>query len=143
MVKKYRLIMGKRILNNSGFTLIEILFVVSIMMFICLIELNIRPYQINVDNEINNISLFLLEAKSNAMIHKEDVEISFCDNYIDVTSNHLNKQYVSKTGYFTRYKLSYNEQGHIVNPKSIYFFSNNHKFTFVFQIGTGCFYVEK
>lgn len=130
-------------LSKKGFTLVESLFVITIMMVMTLLSVNTHPFSINVDNHLNTISLFLLEAKTHAMIYKEDVNISFYDNCIDVSSIHLNKQFEINEGIFTKHNFSYNKLGHIVNPKSIHLIYNNQKYTFVFQIGAGCFYVQK
>ena len=50
-------------LSKKGFTLVESLYVITIMTVMTLLSVNTHLFSINVDNHLNTISLFLLEAK--------------------------------------------------------------------------------
>ena len=142
MEKKSLLMMDRLMLNNKGFTLIETLFVISILTIMLTFSISIRPFRQDNQSIISDISLFLLQAKTSSMIYKEKVEIEFDDNQIQAISSHFNETYILSDGYFSSHSFSYNKQGHIVNPKTIYVYLDNMKYKFVYQIGAGCFYVE-
>ncbi len=142
MAKKSLSMMDRLMLNNKGFTLIETLFVLSILTIMLTFSLSIKPFKQDNQSVISDISLFLLQAKTSSMIYKEKVKIEFDDNEIYASSSHFNKRYILNNGYFSSHSFSYNKQGHIVNPKTIYVYLDNMKYKFVYQIGAGCFYVE-
>lgn len=142
MGNRFLLMMVRHMLNKQGFTLIETLFAVSIMMVIYLFSINIRPYNISQETIVNDLCLFLLEAKTNAMVYKEKVNIEFNNNEVCVNSRHLNRKYRIDNGFFNDHQFSYNKQGHIVNPKTVTLYFNETKYRFVYQIASGAFYVE-
>ena len=130
-------------LNKKGFTLIECMFVMSVSVIMIVLSFYIRTIPLNHNVIINDISLFINQAKTHAMIYKEKVNIYFAESSIQVNSIHLNDSYELRQGHFSKHSFSYNENGHIVYPKSVNLYINNKVYKFVFQIGSGMFYVEK
>ena len=137
-----KLMMDKHMLNNKGFSLVEILFVVSVIIALSLLTLTIRPVKISETIIVNNVTLFINQAKTHAMVFKENVDIKFNKNKVTATSSTFNRTYQLSRGSFTQHNLSFNKFGHIVNPKSVYLYFGEKEYKFVFQIGSGSFYVQ-
>lgn len=129
-------------LNKKGFTLVEMLFVISIILMMWLFTMSIHPLKINEKVILNDISLFINEAKTHAMFKKETVELVFNKNKVKAMSSTFNKTYTLNHGKFLSHTLSFNEFGHIINPKSVYVLFDKQDYQIVFQIGAGSFYVK-
>ena len=142
MVNIYRLMMDRHMSNNKGFTLLESLLVIGIICIISVLTLYIPHTQISHDTLIQDISLFINEAKAHAMVYKEKVKISFQKNTIKASSLHYNQSYHLKDGHLSSHTLTYNSSGNIINPKSVILYFDDCYYRFVFQIGAGSFYVE-
>lgn len=143
MESVFLLVMGRRMLNNRGFTLIETLFV---MMILCILFTLTMSLNIPVKKEevyIREITSFFYEAKLSAMLSKETVELSVGPNKVTYTSASQTKSYQLKSGcYFQPYKMTFNENGNVKTAKTLIYNHDHHEYRFVYQIGSGTFYVE-
>lgn len=129
-------------LNNKGFTLVESLLVVSIIVMTSVLSFN---YHIPVnDNQdiINKIEAFLYEAKMNSIIKKEKTKIILSDNKIEYHSNSLSKDITINSFECEDVTFTYNLNGNIYKAQSIDIYINNELYEIVFQVGSGCFEVR-
>ena len=131
------------LMNKDGFTLIEMLFVLLIVCMISSLSLAIRiPHKTDTIC-IQEISHFFYNAKLDAMIYKEQILIDINNQIISYTVNEKSVHYQLSEGmYFDNHHFSFNEYGHIQGAKSLTFHGSSHDYTFVFQVGSGSFYVE-
>lgn len=143
MVKKSLFKMGKHMLTNKGFTLIETLFVLFIICLLSVLTMGLHIPTQSDEMILEEISQFINQAKMNAMIHKETTYIIFSRKSISIDAVHYQNQYLLPNEmYFDEYKMSYNEFGNIKIAKKIVLHCQEKSYSFVFQIGSGSYYVE-
>lgn len=142
MVKGFLLKMGKLMLTNKGFTLIETLFVLMIICILSSLTMSLHIPKKEDKAVIEEISQLIYEAQMNAMIFKETTNVDFYKNSIVVESQHMNNEYTLEDHMsFDEHKMTFNAFGHIKNAKAITLYAKNN-YQFVFQIGCGSFYVR-
>lgn len=130
-------------LKTKGYTLIEMLFVISLMSMLSLITINNHELRMNNKDTIEHISLFFIKAKSHAIVNKEQVDIVVKHNKIKIECLHMNNIYHINQGLFLdSHKFHYNEKGHIYKAKTLSLKLNNHLYDYIFQLGSGTFYVK-
>lgn len=143
MENLFQLMMVRLMLNRKGFTLIETLFVLSIICILCVLTMTLHIPQKSEKVELNEIVSFLNEAKMNAMISKQTTTIHFSHHQITYSSAHQQKSLkLNKENSFEDYQMTFNENGNIKTAKTILYHTKNHDYRFVYQVGSGCFYVE-
>lgn len=130
-------------LNSKGFTLIEMLLVLSIIMMTSAFSLKYHIPDIDTKKYIDQISDFIYEAKMNAIVTKEKTEIRLYDSCLKYRSR-SNQSTLEMDGvvYCSSYEFSFNENGNIYKAKTISYWINGEKIDFVFQVGSGCFEVR-
>lgn len=130
-------------LNNKGFTMIETLFVLSIICILSLLTMNLHMPSKNDEVIIQEISTFFHQAKMTAMVYKETVQVSTTHHQLSYTCASTNKTYqLYDDSYFEDYQFTYNEFGHIKTAKTLNYYLHQKDYQFVFQVGSGCFYVR-
>ena len=143
MEKRFQLKMVKLMLKNDGFTMIETLFVLFVICILSCLTIRLHIPSQNDDIMIENLSQLLNQAKMNAMIYKEKTYISFQKRKLFIQSIHFNKEYfLRKDLSFESHEMSYNEYGNINKAKRIHLYSKQRTYSFVFQIGSGSYYVQ-
>ena len=131
-------------LNNKGFTMIETLFVLSILCILSLLTMNLHIPSKNDEMIIQEISTFFHQAKMTAMIYKETVQVSTSRNQLSYTCGSTSKTYqLNDDSYFNDYQFTYNEFGNIKTAKTLNYYLHQKDYQFVFQVGSGCFYVRQ
>lgn len=131
-------------LTNKGFTMIETLFVLFIICILSCLTMVVHIPSKNNHMIIEDISQLLNQAKMNAILYKEKTYISFTKNKLLIQSFHFNEEYFLPDGtYFESHKMNYNEFGNINKAKKIYFYCRQKTYAFVFQIGSGSYYVQQ
>ena len=130
--------------QNNGYTLIEMLFVVSIISILSLFSLTYKEVNISDEIVINDIVQFIHNSKTIAMIKKTTVYIQVKDNQIIRTYNGYKDELLLKNGFFDKeYDFQYNQNGNIKTAKTFSFQTKHHKYDFIMQVGSGTFYVKK
>ena len=143
MVKGLLLLMVKHMSNKYGFTLIEQLFVFFIIVMLSGLSMSIHKPRLNDEHVIEDLTHCLNQAQLNAMIYKETTWLTFEEDGISIESDHFNKEYHLPRGRsLTKHRLSFNGFGHIYKPKTIYYNGSQKRYAFVFQVGSGHFYVK-
>ncbi len=143
MVKRLLLKMGKPMLNKSGFTMIETLFVLMIMCMLFCLSMNIHIPQKSHTKKIEEITHFLYQAKLSAMSQKHTVTVTFSSNDISFESNDVSHSFLlDDNDSFEEYQLSFNLNGNISGAKTLTYHCGNQTYEFVYQIGSGTFYVR-
>ena len=128
MEKAFQLMMVKHMLTNRGFTLVETLFVLFIICMLSLLTMTLHLPNKNNQVIIQEITEFLNQAKLEAIVSK-------------TTDKEKNYQ-LSENTYFDSYKMTFNSAGHIKTAKTVTYHTLQQDFQFVYQVGSGCFYVQ-
>jgi len=126
---------------NKGFTLIETLFVLFIICMLSIISLYYHPISKSSDMIIKEISEFFYEAKITAMLSKKTVTVHIGK---EISYENLNQKKVYSLPdeyYFDKHELSFNAYGNINKSKTLQLHYKEKIYRFVYQIGSGCFYV--
>ena len=143
MERRFILAMVKPMSTNNGFTMIETIFVLSILCILSLLTMNLHIPSKNDEMMIQEISSFFHQAKMTAMIYKETVQVSMNHHQLSYTCTSTNKTFqLNDDSYFEDYQLTYNEFGHIKTAKTLHYHLHQKDYQFVFQVGSGCFYVR-
>lgn len=129
--------------NNHGFTLIETLFVLMIICVLSTLSMSFHQPVKKEETTLQEISHFFLEAKMEAMIHKTTVQVEVNGKRIEYSSMNVHKTYeLDKDCSFEYHKMTFNESGNIKGAKTLNYRHKTNTYHFVFQVGSGCFYVE-
>lgn len=143
MEKQFQFVMDKPMLTNQGFTLIETLFVLMIMCVLLSLTMIIHKPMKGEDIYIQEISNFFYEAQLHAMVSKEKVKLVVDDDKISYRSSSTYQEYDLKEGcYFDDYSLTFNSYGNVKTAKTLQYHHDGHIYQFVYQVGSGCFYVK-
>jgi competence protein ComGD len=146
--------------NQSGFTLIEILFVLSIFLIITSISgLLIRPHYLVMEREQfisqfkadflysqqyaisqqKNLVFFILPKDKRYYVKEKSSSVYLVDRLIPKTI----KVEDGTMGTASSIQLELNPSGHINRFGTVYFYVRDQKYKMIFQIGAGRFYVLK
>ena len=130
------------LINNKGFSLIETLFVLFIITILSLMTMTIHIPQKNDHIVIHELSELIHQAKLNSMLYKETTTVSFSSHSLSISSSHLQDDYILPENMsLDKHTITFNEFGNIHYAKTVQLHaSKNYKF--VFQIGSGSFYVQ-
>lgn len=135
--------MDKPTLNRKGFTLIEMLLVISIMCTLTLLNMSIHNPKVSQQDTVQQISDFIYQAKINAMVNKDKTTIVLSGNKLSYSSSSTNQTVYLKNGIVKKkYTFSYNSKGNIYKATTINFYIDGSLIEFVFQVGSGSFYVR-
>lgn len=130
-------------LNKKGFTLIESLLVISIMIIISTLTLT---FNVKVGDErkiIDQVECFINDSKLNAMRYKKKTTLQFDQNAIYYNDGeHSSQLQLPKQFSFEKYSLTWNSNGNIKTAKRVSLTTNKHVYSFVFQVGSGSYYVQ-
>lgn len=130
-------------LNKKGFTLIETLFVLMIICILFSLTMTIHIPKKKDEVYIQEICNFLYEAKLTAISSKETVTLDVHQDKISYHSLSKNKTYLLDDGcYFEPHKMTFNAYGNVKTAKTLRYHHYNHVYEFVYQVGSGCFYVR-
>lgn len=130
-------------LNNHGFTLIETLFVLMIICLLSSLTMTLHIPQKSDEMIVEEISQFFREAQLTAMTYKEKVKVTIHSHELSYTSpSHQQTYSLQDDVSFDNYQFSFNNQGHIQIAKTLTCYIKNQPYYFVFQVGSGYFYVQ-
>ncbi len=129
--------------NKKGFTLIEMILVLSILCLTSLFSISIRSPHPQKNNTIENIQYFFHQAKINSMLNKEKTSITLSNNQLSYSSEHNHFTiYLTDGKSQKKYSFYYNENGNIYKASTVNFIIDNQLVQFVFQVGSGSFDVK-
>lgn len=133
--------------NDYGFTLIEVLFTISIIIILSLFTLHfsitISPH-LSIDQQCNKIVSLLQDAKTKALLNHERVDILISDNQIsyDYQGEHIveldSNYYIQDT-----FELYFNKNGNINSGNHLNICNQKLCKSIVFNVGSGVFYVKE
>lgn len=130
-------------LINKGFTLIETLFVLLIICILSTISMTVVIPQQSDESTMTEISQFFYQAQLHSIVHKETTNVDISSHKINIHSYNLSKEYhLPQNTSLQNHQFSFNSLGHISKAKTITFHGKKQDYHFVFQIGSGSFYVE-
>lgn len=139
----FQLAMVKHMLTNKGFTLIETLFVLFIICMLSMISMTLHMPQKSADVQIKEIVSFLNEAKLNAMTYKQTVTLKFNESSVSYQCLNRQRDYeLNQQLYFDNHQMTFNDFGNVRGAKTVILHTQNKNYHFVYQVGSGCFYVE-
>ena len=133
--------------NDYGFTLIEVLFTISIIIILSLFtfhfSITISPH-LSIDQQCNKIISLLQDAKTKALLNHERVDILISDNQIsyDYQGEHIvdldSNYYIQEA-----FELYFNKNGNINSGNHLNICNQKMCKSIVFNVGSGAFYVKE
>lgn len=131
-----------KLMYKKGFTVIEMLFVLSITIFLSSLCMTMHTRTINEQEEIALIKAMFDEARAMAIVEKDTVKLSVSNHRIDLIGKE-NKTLNLEEGYqfLTNHTFTYNDHGRIKIAKTLVLKTPYHTRKFVFQLGSGAYYV--
>ena len=130
-------------LTNKAFTMIEMIFVLSIICILYMFTIYYKSPSIKDENINYIITQKLFKAKMHAINYKEKTKISFNESSLCIESNFYNETYSLPEGFtFDTYSFTYNQYGRIKTAKTVTFHGIKKDYIYKFQLGTGYFYVQ-
>ncbi|MCD8027839.1 MAG: type II secretion system GspH family protein [Erysipelotrichaceae bacterium] len=130
------------LIKKNGFILIETLFVLFIMCILFSLSLNLHMPSVSDDFILNEASQFLNEAKLVAMTTKNTVTVNVSDSNLSYTSEDNDNQLTLDEITFETYQFTFNNKGNIKTAKTIKCKINQKSYRFIYQLGSGYFYVQ-
>lgn len=130
-------------MHRNGFTMIEMVFVLSIVLTLSLLSFHFHPVQLNEQEELYLIQSAFNRAHAYVMAHKEKVTISIKRKELSISYADHNDKVKLSHGYsfITEHTFSYNNKGHIKRAKTIKLKTPTTTKQFIFQVGSGIYYV--
>lgn len=131
-----------KLMYKKGFTVIEMLYVLSITIFLSSLCMTMHTRTINEQEEIALIKAMFDEARAMAIVEKDTVKVSVSNHRIDLSGKE-NKTLNLEEGYqfLTNHTFTYNDHGRIKIAKTLVLKTPHHTRKFVFQLGSGAYYV--
>ena len=133
--------MGRH-MYRKGFSVIEMLFVLSITIFLSLLCMTPHTRTIKEEEEIALIKAMFDEARAMAIVEKDTVKVSISNHRVDLIGKE-NKTLNLEQGYtfLTNHTFTFNDHGHIKIAKTLVLKTPHHIKKFVFQLGSGAYHV--
>lgn len=130
-------------LTNKGFTLIETLFVLFIVCVLFAVTLTLKLPEKKTEKDIQEITHFIKAAQIDAMRYKKTSTLVFSYNKISYSYDGKYYEYLLRDELnFDNHQMTFNATGGIKSAKSVSLHTKSKVYEFVFQIGSGCFYVR-
>jgi len=132
-------------MSRKGFTLVEMMVVLSVTLVTAAIGMCYRPARVPVDQEVRLLEAFFLEARARALAEKDTVSVRVSGDEVAASSSGWDDEITLSSGYrfTTAHSFSYNAKGHIKIAKTLKLKTPEGTLKFVFQLGSGTFYVAK
>ncbi|WP_443624161.1 hypothetical protein, partial [Catenibacterium sp.] len=129
-----------KLMYKKGFTVIEMLFVLSITIFLSSLCMTMHTRTINEQEEIALIKAMFDEARAMAIVEKDTVKVSVSNHRIDLIGKE-NKTLNLEEGYQFLTNHTFTDHGRIKIAKTLVLKTPHHTRKFVFQLGSGAYYV--
>lgn len=134
-------------LGKKGFTMVEMLFVLSIMIvlsvFILHFSISNRP-KIAIEQQCSQIISLLEEAKTLALTSHNQVDINISSNQISYSQGNKSRTLLLNFSYYFKYyyDFHFNKNGNISSGGRIELGNTNEIKTIILNVGSGAFYVR-
>lgn len=134
-------------LGKKGFTMVEMLFVLSIMIVLSVFTLHFsisnRP-KIAIEQQCSQIISLLEEAKTLALISHNQVDINISSNQISYSQGNKSRTLLLNFSYYFKYyyDFHFNKNGNISSGGRIELGNTNEIKTIILNVGSGAFYVR-
>lgn len=134
-------------LGKKGFTMVEMLFVLSIMIVLSVFTLHFsisnRP-KITIEQQCSQIISLLEEAKTLALTSHNQVDINISSNQISYSQGNKSRTLLLNFSYYFKYyyDFHFNKNGNISSGGRIELGNTNEIKTIILNVGSGAFYVR-
>lgn len=134
-------------LGKKGFTMVEMLFVLSIMIVLSVFTLHFsisnRP-KIAIEQQCSQIISLLEEAKTLALTSHDQVDINISSNQISYSQGNKSRTLLLNFSYYFKYyyDFHFNKNGNISSGGRIELGNTNEIKTIILNVGSGAFYVH-
>lgn len=134
-------------LGKKGFTMVEMLFVLSIMIVLSVFTLHFsisnRP-KITIEQQCSQIISLLEEAKTLALTSHDQVDINISSNQISYSQGNKSRTLLLNFSYYFKYyyDFHFNKNGNISSGGRIELGNTNEIKTIILNVGSGAFYVH-
>lgn len=134
-------------LGKKGFTMVEILFVLSILIVLSVFTLHFsisnRP-KIAIEQQCSQIISLLEEAKTLALTSHDQVDINISSNQISYSQGNKSRTLLLNFSYYFKYyyDFHFNKNGNISSGGRIELGNTNEIKTIILNVGSGAFYVR-
>ncbi|WP_300078171.1 competence type IV pilus minor pilin ComGD [uncultured Thomasclavelia sp.] len=134
-------------LGKKGFTMVEMLFVLSIMIVLSVFTLHFsisnRP-KIAIEQQCSQIISLLEEAKTLALTSHNQVDINISSNQISYSQGNKSRTLLLNFSYYFKYyyDFHFNKNGNISSGGRIELGNTNEIKTIILNVGSGAFYVH-
>ncbi|WP_308698420.1 competence type IV pilus minor pilin ComGD [Erysipelatoclostridium sp. An173] len=134
-------------LGKKGFTMVEMLFVLSIMIVLSVFTLHFsisnRP-KIAIEQQCSQIISLLEEAKTLALTSHDQVDINISSNQISYSQGNKSRTLLLNFSYYFKYyyDFHFNKNGNISSGGRIELGNTNEIKTIILNVGSGAFYVR-
>lgn len=134
-------------LGKKGFTMVEMLFVLSIMIVLSVFTLRFsisnRP-KIAIEQQCSQIISLLEEAKTLALTSHNQVDINISSNQISYSQGNKSRTLLLNISYYFKYyyDFHFNKNGNISSGGRIELGNTNEIKTIILNVGSGAFYVR-
>ena len=134
--------MVKLMLNNRGFTLIEVIFSISVIIILSLFTLSyarLSPVHLSIEQQCNQVISLLQDAKTQALLNHQKIDIIIENNQISYNSGNQHVLKLDENYYFENsFELYFNKNGNTLK------LCDKHTCkSIVFNVGSGAFYVKE
>lgn len=139
--------MVKLMLNNRGFTLIEVIFSISVIIILSLFTLSyacLSPVHLSIEQQCNQVISLLQDAKTQALLNHQKIDIIIENNQISYNSGNQHVLKLDENYYFENsFELYFNKNGNINSGNTLKLCDKHTCKSIVFNVGSGAFYVKE
>lgn len=133
--------------NNRGFTLIEVIFSISVIIILSLFTLKyacLSPVHLSLEQQCNQVISLLQDAKTEALINHQKITIIIEKNQISYDNEKKHILKLDKNYYFKNsFELCFNKNGNINSGNTLNLCDKYTCKSIVFNVGSGVFYVKE
>ncbi len=133
--------------DNQGFTLVEVIFTISIIIILSLFTLSFAissPPQLSIEQQCSKVIDLLEEVKAKALINHKQINVLIDINQI---SYNYQKEFIVKLDenyYFQdSFELYFNKNGNVNSGNHLNICNQKECRSIIFNVGSGVFYVKK
>ena len=134
-------------LINRGFTLIEVIFSISVIIILSLFTLRyarLSPVHLSIKQQCNQVISLLQDAKTQALLNHQKIDIIIENNQISYNDGNQHVLKLDENYYFENsFELYFNNNGNINSGNTLKLCDKNTCKSIIFNVGSGVFYVKE